>query len=167
VRGQWERIKREQEGREGIFHDVPATLPALLLARKLQERAGAVGFDWPSAAEAFPKIAEEHGELAELFAGGPAGAVPDRHDPRLIHEFGDLLFATVNVARLAQVDPELALRAAARRFERRVSDAAALAQREGLDWSGLGLPEQESYYQRVKAAESGAEPGASDREESA
>ncbi len=86
VRGQWERIKREQEGREGIFHDVPASLPALLLARKLQERAAAVGFDWQSAAEAFPKIAEEQAELAEvLLAGGssasalgPGGSRPPR-----------------------------------------------------------------------------------------
>ena len=93
VRGQWERIKREQEGRQGIFHDVPATLPALLYARKLQERAAAVGFDWPTAAEAFPKIAEEHGELAEVLLGD--GASPPAHhlDPRLTHEFGDLLFA--------------------------------------------------------------------------
>ncbi len=165
VRGQWERIKREQEGREGIFHDVPGALPALLFARKLQERAGAVGFDWPSAAEAFPKIAEEHGELAEVLAGTPAGRAPDHLDPHLIHEFGDLLFATVNVARLAKVDPELALRQAARRFERRVCDAVVLAQREGADWSALGLPEQEDYYQRVKAAEAGGEPGAGDREE--
>jgi MazG family protein len=156
VRGQWERIKREQEGREGIFHDVPASLPALLLARKLQERAAAVGFDWLSAAEAFPKIVEEQAELAEvLLAGGaspaPAPTAGDRHDPRLRHEFGDLLFAVVNVARLAHVDPELALRAAAQRFERRVSAAAALAEAEGHAWSELGLAAQEAYYQRAKS----------------
>ena len=68
VRGQWERIKREQEGRSGIFHDVPGTLPALLYARKLQRRAAEVGFDWQTALEAFPKIAEEHAELAEAMA---------------------------------------------------------------------------------------------------
>jgi uncharacterized protein YabN with tetrapyrrole methylase and pyrophosphatase domain len=165
VRGQWERIKREQEGREGIFHDVPASLPALLLARKLQERAAAVGFDWQSAAEAFPKIAEEQAELAEVLLGvagtaatdgasagsAPTPAAADRHDPRLRHEFGDLLFAVVNVARLARVDPELALRAAAQRFERRVSGAAALAAAEGHAWPELGLTEQEAYYQRAKS----------------
>ena len=68
VRGQWERIKREQEGRSGIFHDVPGALPALLYARKLQRRAAEVGFDWQTALEAFPKIAEEHAELAEAMA---------------------------------------------------------------------------------------------------
>ena len=101
VKSRWERIKVEQEGREGIFHDVPASFPALLQARKLQQRAASVGFDWDSAAEAFPKIAEEHGELAELFAEAAAqvpacrripppdggrratAADPDRHDPRV------------------------------------------------------------------------------------
>ena len=147
VKGRWERIKVEQEGREGIFHDVPSTFHALLYARKLQQRAASVGFDWSSAAEAFPKIAEEHAELAELFAeaaaeagdAGKAAADPSRHDPRLVHEVGDLLFATVNVARLLHVDPELALREAAQRFERRVGDAAALADAEGRDWTALGL----------------------------
>jgi len=174
VKSRWERIKVEQEGREGIFHDVPASFPALLRARKLQQRAGSVGFDWDSAAEAFPKIAEEHGELAELFAeaaasaAGRAGAAataadPDRHDPRVPHEVGDLLFATVNVARLLHVDPELALREAALRFERRVTTAAALAAAEDADWTALDLPAQETYYQRAKATEAAA-PSATDPE---
>ena len=171
VKSRWERIKVEQEGREGIFHDVPASFPAILQARKLQQRAASVGFDWDSAAEGFPKIAEEHAELAELFgeaaaAGAPPGAAdeaptpgtpavrdPDHHDPRVAHEIGDLLFATVNVARLLHVDPELALREASRRFERRVTAAAELAATEGGDWSALDLPLQEEYYQRAKAGE--------------
>lgn len=160
VRGQWDRIKREQEGRRGIFHDVPETLPALLLARKLQERAAAVGFDWETAAEAFPKIAEEHAELEEVLLEasrapgtlerdeGSAGREEGRE--RLRHEVGDLLFAVVNVARKAGVDPELALRAASLRFEERVCAAESLAQREGNEWAALELAEQESYYQRAK-----------------
>jgi nucleoside triphosphate diphosphatase len=172
VKSRWERIKVEQEGREGIFHDVPASLPAILQARKLQQRASSVGFDWSSAAEGFPKIAEELAELAELFAeaaaaGAPPGAAaepppfrdPDRHDPRVVHEVGDLLFATVNVARLLHVDPELALREASRRFVRRVMAAAALAAAEGGDWPELDLPRQEEYYQRAKAGETAAAAG--------
>jgi len=177
VKSRWERIKVEEEGREGIFHDVPASFPAILQARKLQQRAAGVGFDWDSAAEGFPKIAEEHAELAELFAeaaaagappsasdeaptpGTPAVRDPDRHDPRVAHEIGDLLFATVNVARLLHVDPELALREASRRFERRVTAAAALAAAEGGDWSALDLPLQEEYYQRAKAGETAAASG--------
>ena len=88
VKSRWERIKVEQEGRQGIFHDVPAGFPALLYAKKLQQRAASVGFDWDSAAEAFPKIAEEHAELAELFAEAAvaearaaAGRRPRRRPP--------------------------------------------------------------------------------------
>ncbi len=166
VKSRWERIKVEQEGRQGIFHDVPAGFPALLYAKKLQQRAASVGFDWDSAAEAFPKIAEEHAELAELFteaaaaagAAGDAGADPHRADPRVAHEVGDLLFATVNVARLLHVDPELALREAGRRFERRVTAAAELAAAEGRDWTSLDLPAQEEYYQRGKAGETAPAP---------
>ena len=161
VKSRWERIKVEQEGREGIFHDVPASFPALLQARKLQQRAASVGFDWDSAAEAFPKIAEEHAELAELFAeaaarpaagSAPGGSDPHRRDARVAREVGDLLFATVNVARLLHVDPELALRGASERFRRRVTAAAALATAEGHDWTALDLSRQEEYYQRAKAA---------------
>ena len=162
VKSRWERIKVEQEGREGIFHDVPASFPSILQARKLQQRASSVGFDWSSAAEGFPKIAEEHGELAELFAEAAAAAPdrdPDRHDPRVVHEVGDLLFATVNVARLLHVDPELALREASQRFARRVTAAAELAAAEGSDWPALDLPLQEEYYRRAKASENAAASG--------
>lgn len=173
VKDRWERIKVEQEGRQGIFHDVPAGFPALLYAKKLQQRAASVGFDWDSATEAFPKIAEEHAELAELFreaaeaetaaAAGPESAAtppmhadPRRDDPRVAHEVGDLLFATVNVARLLKIDPELALREAGRRFERRVTGAAELAASEGKDWPSLDLQAQEDYYQRAKGGEEAA-----------
>ena len=174
VKSRWERIKVEQEGRQGIFHDVPAGFPALLYAKKLQQRASSVGFDWDSASAAFPKIAEEHAELAELFqeaaeAQAPAAAAPadsppladpHRADPRVAHEVGDLLFATVNVARLLHVDPELALREAGNRFERRVTGAAGLAAAEGQDWSSLGLSAQEAYYQRAKAGGADTPPSA-------
>src|SRR5207247_10923211 len=89
VRANWERIKREQEGREGIFHHVPKALPALLHARKLQQRAKAVGFEYPDVDSALAGLEDELGELrVDLAAPG-----------RSAEELGDLLFAAVNVAR--------------------------------------------------------------------
>jgi MazG family protein len=150
VRERWEALKTEQEGREGIFHDVPATLPALLEARKVQRRAAAVGYDWPDLAGPLTKLREELAELEEEArrAGEPAPeSEPDRD---VFHELGDVLFTVVNVARRLNVDPELALRATTRRFTVRVAAAAELAESEGVEWSSLGLDAQDAYYERAK-----------------
>jgi MazG family protein len=150
VKGRWEELKREQEEREGIFHDVPETLPALLEARKVQRRAASAGFDWLDAAGPLAKVREEADELeAEL---GDAGfhAQETEPSPRVFAEIGDLLFTVVNLARALNVDPELALRATTARFVDRVERAAALAGEDGLDWRALGLEEQDRYYRLAK-----------------
>ena len=131
-----------------MFHDVPETLPAPLLARKLQRRAAAVGFDYPDVAGALADLEEE---LAELRAELPLETLPEREpDTRVAHELGDLLFACVNVARKLNVDPELELRAAAGRFRGRCEAAGALAEADGLDWSALPLPEKDRYFNAAK-----------------
>ena len=143
VRKTWDAIKRDAEGREGIFHDVPEAFTSTLLAQKLQQRAAAVGFDWEHIPDILDKIKEETGEVEqELTTGG------DRD--RLAEEVGDLLFAVVNLARRSRVDPELALRGAALRFRERVEAAARAAGDEGLMFEKMGLDEQEVYYQRAK-----------------
>ena len=149
VRERWEQIKREDEGREGIFHDVPEGLPALLYARKVQSRARAVGFEYPDLAGALADFDDELRELRdELPAVEPAPETEP--DPRLASEVGDVLFAAVNVARRLNVDPELELRAASRRFRARVETAEALAAADGRDWTALPLDEQDAYYDRAK-----------------
>ena len=135
VRSNWERIKREDEGREGIFHHVPESLPALLYARKLQQRAKTVGFEYPDVDGA---LADLEDELRELKAG---------MEPS---ELGDVLFAAVNVARKLGVDPELELRHAAKRFRRRVTTAEALAAARGENWSELPLEQQDHYFDLAK-----------------
>ena len=151
VRARWEELKREHEGREGIFHDVPSNLPALLYARKLQRRATAVGFEYPDLSGA---LADLESELVELRAELPVGEpVPEREpSARLASELGDVLFALVNVARRLNVDPELELRAASARFRDRVELADRIAAADGSDWKTLPLAEQDAYYDRAKEA---------------
>ena len=156
VRANWEQIKRDQEGRSGIFHDVPGVLPALLYARKLQRRAAAVGFDWDAWDGAWIGLADELRELRAALDAAPAPRAEHEPDAEVVHELGDLLFAATNVARLANVDPELALRAAAGRFRDRVITAERLAAEAGEDWAGLDLEQQDAWYRRAKASLQGA-----------
>jgi MazG family protein len=152
VRRRWEEIKREDEGREGIFHDVPEGLPALLYARKVQLRAKAVGFEYPDLAGA---VADFEDELRELREELPATDPPVDTEPgrRIAAELGDVLFALVNVARRLNVDPELELRAASKRFRARVEQAARLAAAHGKDWTTLLLAEQDAFYDKAKERE--------------
>ncbi len=149
VRERWEELKREAEGREGVFHDVPEGLPGLLYARKVQLRARSVGFEYPDLAGALADLDDELRELrAELPAADPA---PETEPNALVaSELGDVLFALVNVARRLNVDPELELRASAKRFRSRVETAEALARADGKDWTTLPLDEQDAYYDEAK-----------------
>jgi MazG family protein len=134
----WERRKRAERAGQGLFHDLPAGLPALAYATKAQKRAAAVGFDFPDVASALDKLDEEAGEL--------------RADPGE-RELGDVLFAAVAAARALGADPELALRASALRFRERVERAAALAAGEGADFERLPLDEQARLYAAARAGE--------------
>ncbi len=158
VRSNWERIKREHEGREGVFHDVPETLPALLYARKAQRRAAAVGFEYPAVAGALADLDRELDELrAELPAAEPAAETEP--DARVAAELGDTLFAVVNVARRLNVDPELELRRATARFRHRIERAEELAAADGHDWTRLPLEEQDRYFDEAKEGREGARAG--------
>jgi MazG family protein len=148
ARNRWEGVKVESEGREGIFHDVPGALPALLQARKVQRRAAAVGFEYATAADAFGDLESELRELRAELGEEPE---PEREpEAAIVGEIGDVLFATVNVARRHNCDPELALRAATARFRERVECAERLADAEGVVFRAAGMAEQEHYYQAAK-----------------
>ncbi len=150
VRENWERLKTAEEGREGIFHDVPPSLPGLLYARKVQLRARSVGFEYPDAAGALGDLDAELAELRAELGEDPAPETePDR---RQFAELGDVLFAAVNVARRLNVDPELAVRAATDRFRARVEKAEALAAERDENWAELTLAEQDRYFDLAKEA---------------
>jgi nucleoside triphosphate diphosphatase len=150
VRENWERIKREHEGREGIFHDVPRNLPGLIHARKLQRRAAAVGFEYPDTGGALADLEDELRELKFALTRAGEGAAETEPDPDVAAEVGDVLFAAVNVARRENVDPELALRAASDRFVARVEKAERLAAGEGRRFEELTLAQQDHYFDRAK-----------------
>ena len=153
VKRRWEELKAEQEERQGIFHHVPENLPALLLAKKAQRRAAAVGFDYEDAAGALGDVEDELAELrAETGRARPA-APETEGDARLAHELGDLLFACVNVARLVNVDPELELRRATARFVARVEEAERLAGEHGFAFAELPLADQDRFFDLAKESE--------------
>jgi MazG family protein len=152
VRERWEQIKTEQEGRAGIFHDVPASLPALVYARKVQKRAAAVGFEYPDTAAALADLDDEVHELKDALA--EAGERQPETEPpaHVFEEMGDVFFAAVNVARRVNVDPEVALRAMTRRFVDRVERAEQFAAHEGKVFADLAVDEQDVYFDRAKVA---------------
>jgi MazG family protein len=150
VRERWEEIKRTDEDREGIFHHVPESLPALLYARKVQRRAAAVGFEYPDTAGALADLDDEVRELKKALA--EAGEIAPETEPpaHVFEEMGDVLFAAVNVARRLNVDPELALRTMTRRFVERVERAEQQAAAEGKSFAELPLLEQDRYFDLAK-----------------
>jgi MazG family protein len=150
VRERWEEIKRTDEEREGIFHHVPESLPALLYARKVQRRAAAIGFEYPDTAGALADLDDEVRELKEALAD--AGEIAPETEPpgHVFEEMGDVFFAAVNVARRLNVDPELALRTMTRRFVDRVERAEERATAEGKSFAELELDEQDRYFDLAK-----------------
>jgi MazG family protein len=152
VRERWEEIKVEQEGRAGVFHDVPESLPALSYARKVQRRAAAVNFEYPDTAGALADLDDEVRELKAAIAEAGELRLETEPPAHVFEELGDVLFAAVNVARRLNVDPELALRAMTRRFVDRVERAEQYASDEGKTWTKLPLDEQDAYFDRAKEA---------------
>lgn len=160
----WERIKRRERQGHVLAGLVP-TLPELLMAYRLQERAASVGFDWPDASGPVDKIREELAEVQEELDA--QHGEPDSHrdpDPnapgraasdRLVDEIGDLLFAVVNLARKAKVQPGPALDRANRKFRRRFEAVERLAAERGVDMASAGLVALDGLWDEVKARDRG------------
>jgi MazG family protein len=151
VKERWEDLKATQEGRRGIFHDLPASLPALVLARKAARRAATVGFDYPDVEAALGDLDDEVAELRDAIAAAPPPEAETEPDRRVFDELGDVMYAAANTARKLNVDPELALRATVARFRERVERAERLASEQGLAFADLTLDEQDLLFDRAKA----------------
>ena len=133
----WEEMKKAEKSRSSVMEGVPGNLPSLLYAFKVQSKAASVGFDWKDAAGAWPKIAEELGELREALAADPGGG------SAVNEELGDVLFSVVNVARHLGIDPEAALRDAAAKFRHRFTAMEALG-------AARGIPVDDDLWEEVK-----------------
>jgi len=144
VLSNWEAIKageRAERGKkgEGAFGGVARALPALPASREIQERAAALGWDWEAIEPVWEKVAEELEELRSAAT-----------DEERLHEIGDVLFATVNLARWMKLDPEEALRAANHRWVARHRQVEELATQRGIDLDALSLAEKDELWDEVK-----------------
>jgi MazG family protein len=141
----WELVKRREPragGKRGTLAGLPPTLPPLLMAYRLQERAAGVGFDWPNAAGPLTKVKEETAEV-EREAGTGA------RDP-LEAELGDLLFAVVNLSRKLGIEPNRALEKANAKFTRRFEEVERLAEERGVQVGRASLAELDTLWEEVK-----------------
>lgn len=144
----WEKIKaaeRANKSATGVLDDVALNLPALTRAEKLQKRAARVGFDWPETLQVLDKIVEEADELRE--------AAATRDPAKITDEFGDLLFAVVNLGRKLGVDPEQALRGTNTKFTRRFGEIETVLANTGRGPNDASLEEMDAIWNQAKAKE--------------
>lgn len=148
----WETIKAKERAEKAdgtvptsALDGVAKALPALMRAEKLQKRAARTGFDWTEPRDILEKLDEETREVTEAIDSGVIDAIED--------EIGDLLFVVANLARRFKLDPEVALRKANAKFERRFRAMERLAESQGRVFSSLSLAEQDTLWKAVKANE--------------
>ena len=141
VKRNWEQIKLK-EGKKSILEGVPASLPAVVKALRIQEKSKQVGFEWENKEDVWKKVEEESNELKE--------AIETNNQEDIIDEFGDLLFSLVNYARFLQVDPEAALERTNRKFIHRFQQMETIVAKEGKSLADLSLEEMDAIWNIVK-----------------
>jgi tetrapyrrole methylase family protein/MazG family protein len=144
VRRAWEERKAEQKGEgDSLLAGVPSSLPALVAAYRLSQKAAGVGFDWSDAGQVLDKIEEEVSELREALKGPP-------RDTKVAEEIGDLLFAVANLSRKLGRDPEAALAATNRKFRDRFAYIESQLAERGRSLKEATLEEMEALWQQAK-----------------
>lgn len=145
VKENWEKIKLQKENKRSVLGGVPESLPALIKAYRMQEKAAGVGFDWKNKEDVWAKVEEEKEEfLAE---------VSKANKEKAQQEFGDLLFALINYSRFIDINPEDALEHCNQKFRRRFMYIEQEAENEGRKIHELDLDEMEHYWNQAKSKE--------------
>ncbi len=141
VKQNWEKLKLK-EGKKSVLEGVPNSLPAMVKATRIQEKARGVGFDWDNQEQVWEKLQEELGELkAEVDAG---------HAEQMEGEFGDLLFSMINYARFLEVNPENALEKTNQKFIKRFQYLESQAAARGLQLQNMSLQEMDAFWNEAK-----------------
>lgn len=141
VKKNWEKLKL-QEGKKSILSGLPASLPALVKAMRIQEKVKQVGFEWEHTHQVWNKIEEELSELKEAVASG--------YQDHIEEEFGDLLFSLVNYSRFIQVDAENALERTNKKFKHRFTQMEEAAALQGKSLQDMSLEEMDSLWNIIK-----------------
>jgi XTP/dITP diphosphohydrolase len=140
VKRNWEQIKLQEKGKKSVLQGVPQSLPAMVKAYRIQEKARQVGFDWDNPQDCYLKVEEELQELQQAINSQQQNAIED--------EFGDVLFALINYARFIQVDPEAALERTNRKFKKRFEYVEKHAEKPLQD---MTLAEMDVLWEQAKS----------------
>ncbi|MFY0254221.1 nucleoside triphosphate pyrophosphohydrolase [Chitinophaga sp. 30R24] len=144
VKQNWEKLKLK-EGKTSVLSGVPVSLPALVKAMRLQEKAKQTGFEWDNTSQVWEKVQEEVAELGEAVQLGHKDAIED--------EFGDVMFSLVNYSRFLHIDAENALERTNKKFQRRFQAMEVLALQQGRTLNDMSLTEMDTLWNQVKATE--------------
>ncbi|QIX62033.1 nucleoside triphosphate pyrophosphohydrolase [Hymenobacter sp. BT18] len=147
VKQNWEQLKLQEKGNSSVLGGVPVSLPALVKAMRIQEKARGAGFDWEKPGQVWEKVQEELQEFGDEFAVATPSA---EQQERAAAEFGDLLFSLINFARHAGINPEEALERTNRKFIHRFQYLETAAAREGYSLRDLTLAQMDVYWNQAK-----------------
>jgi MazG family protein len=150
VKANWEKIKL-RTGNKSVLEGVPKSLPALVKAIRIQDKARGVGFDWEKKEQVWQKVEEEMQEFKHEYNAESVDSI-DRE--KAMAEFGDLLFSLVNYARFINIDPEEALERTNKKFIKRFQFLESESARDGKKMGEMSLPEMDEYWERAKRVKS-------------
>jgi XTP/dITP diphosphohydrolase len=147
VKRNWEQLKLKEKGNTSVLGGVPTSLPALIKAMRIQEKARGAGFDWERPEQVWEKVQEELGEFGAEFAHADPTTI---NAERAAAEFGDLLFSLINFARHAGINPEEALERTNRKFIHRFQYLETQAAANGQQLADLNLAQMDVYWEEAK-----------------